>query len=91
MLFNSFSTFNLFEFLTATSTLFLLIIWRKTKSKIPAALVALAVVSIFVAFFNSFYPLNISTINSTFTYVIDGVTANGIPPIPLQFSLPWSF
>ncbi len=91
LLFNSFSTFNLFEFLTASATLFLLIIWRKTKSKIPAALVALGVVSIFVAFFNSFYGLNISTINSTFTYVIDGVTANGIPPIPLQFSLPWEF
>ena len=91
LLYNSFSTFNLFEFLTASATLFLLIIWRKTKSKIPAALVALGVVSIFVAFFNSFYGLNISTINSTFTYVIDGVTANGIPPIPLQFSLPWEF
>ena len=57
LLFNSFSTFNLFEFLTASATLFLLIIWRKTKSKIPAALVALGVVSIFVAFFNSFYGL----------------------------------
>ncbi len=30
LLFNSFSTFNLFEFLTASTTLFLLIIWRKT-------------------------------------------------------------
>ena len=48
LLFNSFSTFNLFEFLTASATLFLLIIWRKTKSKIPAALVALGVVSIFL-------------------------------------------
>ena len=91
LLFNSFSTFNLFEFLTASATLFLLIIWRKTKSKIPAALVALGVVSIFVAFFNSFYGLNISTINSTFTYVIDGVTANGIPPKngTTIFAIPW--
>src|SRR5574344_2074688 len=55
LLAQNFNTFNLFEFLTASATLFLLIIWRKTKSKIPAALVALGVVSIFVAFFNSFY------------------------------------
>ena len=54
LLYNSFSTFNLFEFLTASATLFLLIIWRKTKSKIPAALVALGVVSIFVAFLTLF-------------------------------------
>ncbi len=91
LLFNSFGTFNLYEFLTASATLAILIIWRKTKSKVPAALVALGLVTIFVAYFNYKFGLNISTINSTFTYDINGISGNGIPPIPLQFSLPWEF
>src|SRR5574344_2136826 len=91
LLFNSFGTFNLYEFLTASATLAILIIWRKTKSKVPAALVALGFVTITVAYFNYKFGLNISTINSTFTYDINGISGNGIPPIPLQFSLPWGF
>ena len=91
LLFNSFGTFNLYEFLTASATLAILIIWRKTKSKVPAALVALGFVTISVAYFNYKFGLNISTINSTFTYDINGISGNGIPPIPLQFSLPWGF
>ena len=91
LLFNSFGTFNLYEFLTASATLAILIIWRKTKSKVPAALVALGFVTISVVYFNYKFGLNISTINSTFTYDINGISGNGIPPIPLQFSLPWGF
>lgn len=91
LLFNSFNTFNLNEFLTASFTLAVLILWKKTKSKVPAALVALGLVTLFVAYFNYKFGLNISTINSTFTYNINGISGNGIPPIPLQFSLPWGF
>ena len=91
LLFNSFNTFNLYEFLTASFTLAVLILWKKTKSKVPAALVALGLVTLFVAYFNHKFGLNISTINSTFTYNINGISGNGIPPIPLQFSLPWGF
>jgi len=91
LLFNSFNTFNLYEFLTASFTLAVLILWKKTKSKVPAALVALGLVTLFVAYFNYKFGLNISTINSTFTYNINGISGNGIPPIPLQFSLPWGF
>ncbi|WP_419677900.1 C4-dicarboxylic acid transporter DauA [Aliarcobacter lanthieri] len=91
LLFNSFSTFNLYEFLTASTTLLLLIIWKKTKSKIPSALIALGIITILVVFFNSQYGLNISTINSTFSYKIGNFEGSGIPPIPLQFSLPWEF
>lgn len=91
LLFNSFSTFNLYEFLTASATLLLLIIWKKTKSKIPSALIALGIITILVVFFNSQYGLNISTINSTFSYKIGNFEGSGIPPIPLQFSLPWEF
>ncbi|WP_418187148.1 C4-dicarboxylic acid transporter DauA [Aliarcobacter lanthieri] len=91
LLFNSFSTFNLYEFLTASATLLLLIIWKKTKSKIPSALIALGIITILVVFFNSQYGLNISTINSTFSYKIGNFEGSGIPPIPLHFSLPWEF
>lgn len=91
LLFNSFNTFNLYEFLTASFTLAVLILWKKTKSKVPAALVALGLATLFVAYFNHKFGLNISTINSTFTYNINGISGNGIPPIPLQFSLPWGF
>lgn len=92
LIFTSFDTFNHSELTVGLFTLFLLILWQKTKSKIPAALVALSFVTIIVAFFNFYFPhLNISTIASTFHYNIDGLEGNGIPPIPLQFSLPWSF
>ncbi|WP_198305918.1 C4-dicarboxylic acid transporter DauA [Arcobacter vandammei] len=91
LLAQNFNTFNIYEFLTASVTLLILVFWRKTKSKIPSALIALGLVSLFVAYFNHKFGLNISTINSTFSYDINGVSGNGIPPIPLQFSLPWEF
>ena len=91
LLFQSFNTFNTFEFLTAFVTLILLIVWKKTKSKIPAALVALTLVAVIVGVLNNYYNLNISTIQSTFSYKIGDHEGFGIPPIPLQFALPWSF
>lgn len=91
LLFESFNTFNIFEFITAATTLIILILWRKTKSKVPPALVALLIVTLFVAYFNYKFGLNISTLHSTFTYEIAGLSGSGIPPVPLQFSLPWSY
>ena len=45
-----------------------------------------------VTFLNIYFPfLDISTIHSTFTYKIGDLQGNGIPPVPLQFSLPWAF
>ena len=68
-----------------------MIFWSKTKSKIPAALIALSIVTFWVVIYNMAYPHNqIATIYSTFKYDIDGIVGNGIPPVPLQFSLPWS-
>lgn len=91
LLYKALDTFNLYEFLTAVSTLFILIIWKKTKSKIPPALIALGIVTLLVSFLNITYGLNISTINSSFSYNIAGIEGNGIPPVPLSFSLPWNF
>jgi len=92
LIFSSFNTFKPAELIVGLFTLFLLILWQKTKSKIPSALVALTFVTILVAFANIYFPhFNISTIASTFHYNINGLEGNGIPPIPLQFELPWSF
>ncbi len=92
LIFTSFDTFKPSELAVGIFTLFLLILWQKTKSKIPSALVALSFITLIVAFFNFYFPhLNISTIASTFHYNINGLEGNGIPPIPLQFSLPWGF
>jgi SulP family sulfate permease len=92
LIFTSFNTFKSSELIVGLFTLFLLILWQKTKSKIPAALVSLSFITLIVAFFNFYFPqLNISTIASTFHYNINGLEGSGIPPLPLQFSIPWSF
>lgn len=92
LIFNSFHTIEFAEFFTGALTLFLLILWQKTKSKIPAALIALLFSTLIVTFLNIYIPnIDIATISSTFYYKIGELEGNGIPPIPLQFSLPWSF
>ncbi|KLE00176.1 C4-dicarboxylic acid transporter DauA [Aliarcobacter butzleri] len=91
LIFNSFHTFNIYEFFIGALTLSLLVFWQKTKSKIPSALIALTITTIVVAFLNIYFNIDISTINSTFKYKIGSLEGTGIPPIPLQFSLPWSF
>lgn len=91
ILINSFSTFKLNELVVGLLTLIILILWPKVKSKIPAALIALSIVTVGVYFFNSYFLDNpISTIASTFHYEINQIKGVGIPPIPLQFSLPWN-
>lgn len=89
-LFISFPTFQINEFVVGATTLFILIIWTKTKSKIPAALIALSAVTFFAFIANAYWGQNISTIASTFAYEIGDIKGNGIPPIPLQFTLPWA-
>ena len=91
LLISNFHTIQISEFLVGLSTLAILILWRKTNSRIPAPLVALIVVTIATLIITKFYPnIQISTINSTFQYDINGIKGNGIPPIPLQFSFPWN-
>ncbi len=91
LLLTSLPTFKIQELIVGISTLAILILWGKTKSKIPAALIALSIVTISVVLYNLTFPQNqISTIYSTFQYDINGIVGNGIPSIPLQFSAPWS-
>ena len=92
LIFTSFHTLDFAEFFIGFLTLALLILWQKTKSKIPSALIALTTTTLMVTFLNIYFPfLDISTIHSTFTYKIGDLQGNGIPPVPLQFSLPWAF
>ena len=92
LIFNSFHTFKPAELTVGVVTLFILIFWQKTKSKIPSALIALAFVTVVVYIANIYFPqLNISTIYSTFDYKIGNLEGQGIPPIPLQFELPWNY
>jgi SulP family sulfate permease len=92
LIFNSFHTFKPAELTVGVVTLFILIFWQKTKSKIPSALIALGFVTVVVYIANSYFPqLNISTIYSTFDYKIGNLEGQGIPPIPLQFELPWNY
>ncbi|MFA7091287.1 MAG: C4-dicarboxylic acid transporter DauA [Arcobacteraceae bacterium] len=87
----SFSTFQLNELLVGATTLIILIVWPKTKSKIPAALIALSVVTLGVIIAGHYFPsFSVATIASTFQYEIGELKGNGIPPVPLQFVLPWS-
>jgi len=91
VLVTSFSTFQINELFVGMTTLMILIVWSKTKSKIPAALIALSFVTLGVIILGSYFPsFSVSTIASTFQYEIGELKGNGIPPLPLQFVLPWS-
>lgn len=92
LIFNNFNTFKPAELIVGATTLFILIFWQKTKSKIPSALIALGFITVVVYIVNIYFPqLNISTIYSTFDYKIGNLEGQGIPPIPLHFELPWSY
>ena len=92
LIFSNFNTFKPAELIVGATTLFILIFWQKTKSKIPSALIALGFITVIVYIANIYFPqLNISTIYSTFDYKIGNLEGQGIPPIPLHFELPWSY
>lgn len=92
LIFNNFNTFKPAELIVGATTLFILIFWQKTKSKIPSALIALGFITVIVYIANIYFPqLNISTIYSTFDYKIGNLEGQGIPPVPLHFELPWSY
>ncbi|MBY0541667.1 MAG: C4-dicarboxylic acid transporter DauA [Campylobacterales bacterium] len=92
LIFNNFNTFKPTELIVGATTLFILIFWQKTKSKIPSALIALGFITVIVYIANIYFPqLNISTIYSTFDYKIGNLEGQGIPPVPLHFELPWSY
>lgn len=79
------------ETFIGTLTLFVLLIWPKFHSKIPGHLVALLIGS-FTAWGLGLYftDFSVATIGSQFSYEINGVVGNGIPPVLPAFDWPWN-
>lgn len=70
----------------ATLTLVTLIYWPRITTKVPSPIVALALASVVARVFH----LDVATIGSRFSYVVDGQTFPGIPRMPPTPLLPWS-
>lgn len=84
-------TINWKETMIGALTLIILILWRRTHSKIPGHLVALISGSLIAWLFSQTLPdFSVSTIGSRFNYEINGITGDGIPAILPAFELPWN-
>lgn len=80
------------EFSVGFVTLLALIYWPKINKKIPAPLIALTFVSLFVVIIKQFFPeFEVATIGNRFSYEIDGVIGHGIPQAVPSINLPWNF
>lgn len=78
------------ETLIAGLTLAILLVWPKSRFKIPGHLVALVVASGMAWLLGqSFDGFSVATIGSCFQFEIDGVTGSGIPPVLPDFAWPW--
>jgi SulP family sulfate permease len=78
------------EFLTGTITLAVLIAWQQRRSRVPAHLVALVAGTLAAFVLSRLFPeLSVETIGSRFSFVVDGVSGHGIPPIPPRWAWPW--
>lgn len=78
------------EALVGFSTLAILLLWPKFRSKVPGHLIALLfgtvsawLLSLFVSDFS------VATIGSRFTFEINGVLGHGVPSILPSFEWPW--
>lgn len=78
------------ELAIGTVTLVTLVLWRRTRSRIPAHLVALLVGSVLAWLGTQLHPeFQVATIGSRFHFNIDGLDGSGIPPVLPHFALPW--
>ena len=74
----------------ALLTLAILIGWPKLRTRIPAALIALAIATLAAWAGARLLPgFTVATVGSTFSYSIDGVLKAGIPSIAPHFVWPW--
>ncbi|WP_407275434.1 C4-dicarboxylic acid transporter DauA [Halothiobacillus sp. DCM-1] len=84
-------TINPAETLIGVLTLATLLIWPKIDRRIPRHLVALVVGSGAAWGLSHGLPnFHVDTIGSRFSYVVDGLTGHGIPPVLPQFEWPWN-
>jgi SulP family sulfate permease len=78
------------EFAVTCSTLALLLGLPRLTKKVPAPLLAIALVSVGVLALRQFMPtFSVSTIGSRFQTTIDGVVVRGIPGVLPSPALPW--
>jgi len=89
-LFHALPTLRPGEFTIGAITLAVLILWRRTRSRIPAHLVALVVGTV-VAWLGTrlLDGFEVATIGSRFHFEIAGVSGSGIPPVIPQWTWPW--
>ncbi|WP_241546782.1 C4-dicarboxylic acid transporter DauA [Thiohalobacter thiocyanaticus] len=72
-------------------TLSVLLLWTRLKTRIPGHLVALLTGALAAWVLGWFLPdFSVATINSQFSYMLDGVTRQGIPQAPPLPLLPWA-
>lgn len=71
-------------------TLVALIGWPRLKTRVPAHLVAMVLgTGVALACTHWIPGFHVATIGSSFHYHIDGLSGDGIPPIPVSFVWPW--
>ncbi|MEG3766691.1 C4-dicarboxylic acid transporter DauA [Alteromonas sp. 14N.309.X.WAT.G.H12] len=79
------------ETLIGVLTLAILLVWPRFRSKVPGHLVALVIGSITAFILSQLLgDFSVATIGSRFSYQLDGVTGQGIPPILPSFEWPWN-
>ncbi|MDU9048660.1 MAG: C4-dicarboxylic acid transporter DauA [Candidatus Electrothrix sp. Rat3] len=79
------------ETLIGASTLAVLLIWPRFRSKVPGHLVALLLGSLAAWLLSRIVSdFSVATIGSRFHFEINGITGNGIPPILPSFEWPWN-
>src|SRR5919106_1137348 len=71
-------------------TLALLLLWPKVTRKVPAPLIALSLAAVAAALLSRFVPgFAVATINSRFSFELNGQILHGIPQLPPLPVLPW--
>ena len=78
------------EFIISAVTLAALILWPRLKTRVPAHLLAMVLGTGVAWLCTHLIPgFHVATIGSSFHYHVDGLSGNGIPPVPLSFVWPW--
>lgn len=90
----SIPTLNPMELSIGLFTLLVMIFWPRLQIAIPAPLIGLVVGAVTAYIINHWLAgdgaeVIVETIASRFTWEINGITGNGIPPIAPNFMMPW--
>ena len=79
------------DLLIGCITLALLLTWPKLTKKIPSPLAAIVIASLAAVVLKELTGLSVDTIQSRFTYMVNGVEKHGIPRLPPLPAFPWSW